>query len=225
MKLDTLIDEKKILKTKCFDAANNGSPMYRGVSGKPNVPFIGTIRSDRKTLHSPPLMTALFDTFMEFLGYPHRKANTLSVSVDEEQADTYGASTYRVFPFDGSEYLYSKNHDDLITIGKMILKTYKSSPFFDKLFEQLVQQHGFDHRDAEILSIHFERNKFTLEQMQLPQFYAKYGKYLDALIGLKRTKSCRFIDASGEILVYGNQYLAIPHSEREDYNPDQLSAP
>lgn len=207
MKPDDLIDEKKIIRSKCRDA-EAFAPMYRGTDNKPTVPFIATIRTDRKPRDSGPFLAELFDRYMEFLKYPHRKANTLSVSVDEEQAVSYGSQLFRIYPFDGCQYVYSKAHDDLIRVPKSILGVYRSSNFGRRLAEKL----NVTQEEMTGLGIQFRDGDFTFEDMQLDEFFRKHSGQILQVTGIRRAYSLMQVDAYGEILVYGKEYLAVPQS-------------
>lgn len=105
------------------NAAMSSVKLYRGIQNQiPEAPghkSVQDIRTDRRLLDSSPLMGETFDLFMQALGVPMRKANTASVTTKLHQTIGYGAPC-RVFPINGTSYLYSEVVKDFIRISREI---------------------------------------------------------------------------------------------------------
>jgi len=106
------------------NAAMSSVKLYRGIQNQiPEAPghkSVQDIRTNRQLLDSSPIMGFAFDAFMQALGLPMRKANTASVTVRPSQVAMYGAPC-RVFPINGTTYLYSESMSDFIDISAGIL--------------------------------------------------------------------------------------------------------
>lgn len=163
--------------------------LFRGVKKVPFgyndrggvVPFIGTIRTDRKPLHSSEEEHAVFDALMAAAGWPHRKSNTLSTTITRDQTRDYGNNTFRVMPFDGATYLYSTQHNDLMSVPDSIL-----ADWWDR------------HPNAEVSDC---------LPLVLPELKETWQEWVDKL-ELKYTDNPEtIIGAAGEVLVHGTYYL------------------
>lgn len=108
--------------------------LYRGLPEMVAYPIghetFMPIRLDRKLRDSVPLSGMIFDVVMESNGLPFRKANTASASVRQVQAEMYGA-VCRVFPLDGTQYLYSTVVGDFMSLANAVLR--QSYDYVDKI--------------------------------------------------------------------------------------------
>lgn len=193
--------------TDSFSTAKNSSvKLYRGIGNMKNDAY-GTekyqpIRLNRNLLHSSPLSGLAFDTAMEACGYPMRKSNTVSVTQDPEQAIFYGG-VCRVFPMDGTQYLYSPKVGDFLTFTvKLLGAAYKEA-----LKRGLVADiPGNVYPDDDVY------NKALSGQVPFVKRYVKaIGKQACETVDIRVTSNLEEVKAAmGEILIFGTPvYLAI----------------
>lgn len=175
----------ELIKKHCSKIYESGVELYHGFnrSNTKQEQFIGTIRTDRKPLSSSLADVMVFDDIMELMGFPHRKANTFSLTKHKVQAGSYGI-LYRIFPFDDAQYLTS-NLRDLIALPYYAKKAAYNMPFLD-------------HPDInDVSEIHnwVEKNKLIFE----------VERDLAITNNPKELIDFKF----GEILLYGSKYIAI----------------
>lgn len=177
MRLSDLVDLNAIIANDCSKALV-GPELFRGTNTKGKG--VHAIRQDRRPLDSNQKQVAIFDFFCERLNEPFRKSNTLSVTVEEDQAGVYGNYVYQIFPFNGSRYMYSNFFDDFASIPK------RMSIDIEEL-ETAMNDHSYQSAaDAKIKKFMKDNEIFFTNNLQ----------------------DCK--NAAGEILVYGTKYVANP---------------
>ncbi len=194
-----------LVMQKCSAIMDSGISLYRGRSTYTNNPFIGSIRADRVTRDSTTFETFIFDSFMEIMNWPFRKANTLSTTVKLAQSLGYsgvrgfGAAIVEVYPYNGAEYLYSHTHKDFLIVPNELMNSYIRTYTNHKDID--AWRAAYNDLKANLLSdpidflAHLDANK----------------KALLAHSGLNYTTDPHALsNAKGEVLVYGTKYVAIP---------------
>lgn len=186
------------------NAAMSSVKLYRGIQNQ--IPeakghrSLQYIRTDRRLLDSTPLMGETFDYFIECLGLPMRKANTASVTTKPNESVAYGAPC-RVFPINGTTYLYSLTVSDFIRISHEVrLKAYNS----------MRQQYNA----PEIPSMNWQEPLDTFlsnHRDELFGFIQANAAELQEHYKMRTTKNINVLKAAkGEILLYGTpHFLAI----------------
>ena len=209
-----LVDYRPALSANCSRAVASRVLLYRGM--KPakwrTGAFVGEIRTNRKTVDSNPIYVDLFDSFMMALNMPFRKSNTLSTSVLEEQAQGYtgrgGSGLYKVYPFDGSKYLYSKSVKDFYDVS---VKIEDSWNFYFQKAENLREKFS-GKPQAETLDDLIPSEELTSKtELSVIQDYIKRN-----VVALNTKLQMHMIDdlsqmtdCQGEVLVYGSKYVAV----------------
>lgn len=189
-------------------ATNSKVILYRGKDQFVGNRFEQKIRTDRKPLHSDPFSVSLFDCLMKSMNWKFRKSNTLSVSVDEEQAYEFGSSVYRIYPDDTSVYLYSSNYDDFISIPKLIINAYVIQ--VTKAPERGLGAPSFVGSKAlEVFnSMKVSYEKDPNGKLPIYDFITKQNYKLADKAGLHITKNIDDLKkAVGEVLVLGASYI------------------
>lgn len=192
---DLELSPESLIDKKC-GLVKKSKPLYRGTSRRP-VPFLAHIRQDRIPLASPKGQIILFDNYMSFLGYPHRKSNTLSTTSNIRQTATFGPNCFRIYPFDGASYLWMAKFIDFMIIPHTILKCYWNSDSFDW--------------DPDIKIVD-----------DISKNFAYLQPHIQKEINLNFTTNPADINGNGEVLVHGSQYIGMPEhswpgSEEEYY--------
>ena len=187
------------------DASASSVVLYRGIGNMRKDP-VGTskvqpIRTDRMLLHSSPLGGRVFDLIMEINGLPMRKANTVSVTQDIEQSSFYGGAC-RVYPMNGTQYLYSTKVADFITLSSNLLKAAYKVAIKHKVIEP-------------VPGMYLSMDSCSTALQGHEDFVEKYvravGKKAFAVCDLRTTTNIDDVKASiGEILLYGTpKYIAV----------------
>lgn len=196
--------------TDTFSVAQNSSvKLYRGIgnmsSAPPGTEKLQPIRNDRRLLHSSPLSGIAFDTAMAACGYPMRKSNTVSVTQDPQQAIFYGG-VCRVYPMNGTQYLYSSKVGDYLTFTvKLLGAAYKEA-----VKRGLSKEIPGGYNDDDVL------NKALSGQIPFVQRYIKsIGKQACETFDIQLTSNIEDVQvAQGEILLWGTPaYLAVRDSD------------
>lgn len=187
--------------------------LFRGVKYNKGWDFISDIRSDRKPKTSTTFEVEIFDKLCEANGWPHRKSNTLSVTSYSPQAKTYGDFRYKIYPFDGTSYLYSTDdllYSDFLSIPYTIVRMY-----IDDVFAEELAKHDSMNYD-------WYRGKVKKEIAESSAMKKEFFKWIHANAGLLSTKmslktTTNPIDlkqTNGEILLHGAQYIGVMFDQR-----------
>lgn len=112
-------DQQKItniIKQECGDfieiAAQANKFLYRGLKSYTSA-FEGRSRTERRTLHSRSEISEYFDNALQAHGVKALRKNSIFTTSDKYFAQSYGYSTYLIFPKNGFNFL-STNEADLI---------------------------------------------------------------------------------------------------------------
>lgn len=180
------IDINAIALDNCYDIIESKVHLFRGINQK-RPSFVGTIRTDRKLRDSSEFEGFVFDTLIENLNWPFRKANTLSVAIESNIAQEFGHFIYLIQPFNGSTYLYSKECEDFTEIPDTIMELY-----YDE----------FGYNNETLLT--------GVNAEELISNFIKYNsEYLKKKLNLYMTDNPKDLEyAAGEILVLGDKYVA-----------------
>lgn len=182
------LEIESTITNQCSLIQKSNIELYRGVSGKPAA-FISDIRVDRRTMTSSKFQIELFDFLMKVNNLPHRKSNTLSVSVSANQAESYGSKLYRIYPMDGMHYVWA-NPRDLLSLPMSIV---------------------YFHRKANNLDLNN-----PIYSSDLPEIQAFITENLDEVneyLGLTETTDPSTINRDGEIVLFGAKYLGVFEKE------------
>lgn len=181
------IDINATIALNCSVAYSSNVRLYRGTNHSEES-FIGTIRTNRRPRSSTPESADIFDMFMEALDLPFRKSNTLSTTIKRYQTQTYGPYCFRIYPFDGSQYLGSAGGGPA------------EARFTDLMAVPIYIRNQF----------YRNYNPDTTPNIQT--FIEQNAQELKAQCHLVVADSpSAFVDGAGEVLVYGRQYAAIQH--------------
>lgn len=192
MRLDEISQSlEEMIPIHCAKAVN-ARPLYRGTLTPHEGAFLGKIRKNRTPLSSDELRVAIFNLICKLNKWPHRKANTLSLSTDWKQARFFGGNKYyRCFPFDDAQYLYSNVYEDFLNIADDILSRYA--------------------RDTDDRSSSAALNKYFKDGDTEVIKYIKLNiRDITHMSGLKYTQDINELRTNGEVLVFGTKYIAVP---------------
>lgn len=188
--------------------------LYRGTRIDKGWDFIGTIRDDRRAKTSTPFEVEIFDAYCEANGWPHRKANTLSVTSYSSQAKTYGDYRYEIFPFDGTQYLYSTDHmnfSDFLSIPYFIIKLY-----ITEVHAEAIASHSEINRDWAYTKFKQELHDSPEKKKELFNWIRNNTEMLNTKMGMHMSTDPMQLRGvtEGEILLYGAQYIGVLFDKR-----------
>lgn len=174
------------VEAQISEAKKSSVQIYRGALDM-GTTLIRSIRQNRKPRNSPDWQVLVFDTLMDANQWPHRKSNTLSTSTDIEQASGFG-TLYKIYPFNGSSYIGSTEYKDFISIPAKI-----NNIFYART------------------KLHLQVSKdFLKDMMPIMAFIQDNHLELTEICGLVYSNRLEDMKGSvGEILVHGDQYLAV----------------
>lgn len=174
--------------------------LYRGIGNMLNVPIgtqtMQTIRRDRQLLNSSRISGFVFDTVMKLKKWPFRKSNTASITITPEQTGIYGG-TCRVYPFNGTWYLYSTTSGDfMIPIDTLVRIIYK------QLGPRLNLPRSFTFANRDLLMANLD---------QIEEWLANNMNIVDQVVDFHVTTDVDELKyAVGEILMWGSkQFIAV----------------
>lgn len=197
MKLNEVESLEDILNQHCSQAVSSTIPLFRGLvpkTRKEGEHFVAAIRTDRQPRSSSEESVAIFDKFIQLNGWGFRKSNTLSVAQQPQIAARYG-SVYRVYPFDGAQYLGSTQYEDFISIPIKIRNLWSKANW------EMVPPDGEPHPEYPTIDEYMEQN---LEE-------------LTRIAGLFVSHNLEDMQPSvGEILVLGTKYVAVDARNHSD---------
>lgn len=194
-----------ITEVTSFDTANISDAIASSVVLYRGTPDVGRmavgktqlvdVRSDRKTRDSTEIETYIFNTIMELNRLPVRKNNSVSLTVDRDQAREYG-KLVRVFPLNGSKFIYSPAiHDWWEPIVKILYDIFAS--FKDEL--------GLEYPTS-----NEPMSPMLLPHVELVKTYLQKNiSNINSALQIHSTSNINDLQsAKGEILLYGaSQYV------------------
>lgn len=188
----------EIEQSEFSNAKESKITLYRGARNQGDS-FIGTIRTDRNTLHSSWIDVKIFDGIMERLGVPHRKSNTLSVTRIRSHTDGYGDEyfgdgsgvTYCIYPSNNSQYMYSNIFYDYYDMTQGFINTHAAA-FFKQYYSNFMAA-----------GVYWDKVSDNHWNLFIDALVKKYGSEFQTTHDINALDNVK-----SEILVYGDKYLA-----------------
>lgn len=171
--------------------------LFRGIMEKGGPHYYGTFPTDRKPLSSDRPIYEFIDSMLEKNGFKARKKNSISTTVEEEQAKDYGWP-YLIFPSDGFHFTYSPKRPDLILTDMSFFRLVNDvEPGLLDKFQNETRK-SFN----ELLDDYIDDN---LEQ----KIFQEWVENINLQSGQGQQIEQALEDAKGEIMVTGDHYYGI----------------